>query len=78
MGHLFDFAFEDCSVRWEGEKAMDLGGGVQAVLTGATLSPLSFQVDYTVEGGIPSTGRAAGTTRRRWTAVSTTCRWSSR
>ncbi len=54
----FDFAFEDCSVRWEGEKAMDLGGGVQAVLTGATLSPLSFQVDYTVEGGIPFDGES--------------------
>lgn len=45
----FDFAFEDCSVRWEGESTLDLGDGVQAAVTGAALSPLSFWVDYTVE-----------------------------
>lgn len=50
----FDFAFEDCSLTWDGGQALTVNGAA-ARLNSVSLSPLSFRVDYTVSASLPKT-----------------------
>lgn len=74
----FQFSFPDSSVRLPGGQTFQLNG-MEAVLDGVTISPLSIQVDYTVKESWFGTTRVkrmdgrAGTTGSSPTASSSPC-----